>query len=515
MADSWSFPKAGANVSSSPSTGPGLDQVFGAKRPGASDLWDGSLGLAAKLPRLGGDYAGAGFVARGPPTFVRPPGKGGCGKLTVPGLRPPMVPSFFGPGGSVPSLRPPLHMQFRGMMPAPAPVEQVISSDFQIPASKVKDVLGVKGRNIKAIKFQAGVHKIAIMDRSEPAVVTVTGTEAAIEKAKSMVLAVCAGDQSVIGNVVDTLDIDQKMVSKFIGPKGQVITQLKELSGAYLEVRETGAGQPPKIIMTGPPDCVARGRELCLQFLANQGSSPGHDGSAASAFSGAQAALDPYSQYLAQATAKRLRAPTEEARLQEGLIHAQLQEASIQASMQEANLQGAQFQALASVQQALQAQLAAQRTALALGGGGQQQDLQALYAYFAVQQQQSQQAQQSLQTDVAQLLQMATAGAATTSGEVAGQLPGSQFSATLPGGDLSSIFGLVAAAAAAPAASAAGAGADPFAAAAYGGFPIAAGTGDFSAAAAQLVAADPNSLQPSPEQIQQMLSALQAMTNPQ
>jgi len=394
-------------------------------------------------------------------------------------------------------------MQFRGMMPAPAPVEQVISSDFQIPASKVKDVLGVKGRNIKAIKFQAGVHKIAIMDRSEPAVVTVTGTEAAIEKAKSMVLAVCAGDQSVIGNVVDTLDIDQKMVSKFIGPKGQVITQLKELSGAYLEVRETGAGQPPKIIMTGPPDCVARGRELCLQFLANQGSSPGHDGSAASAFSGAQAALDPYSQYLAQA------------RLQEGLIHAQLQEASIQASMQEANLQGAQFQALASVQQALQAQLAAQRTALALGGGGQQQDLQALYAYFAVQQQQSQQAQQSLQTDVAQLLQIATAGAATTSGEVAGQLPGSQFSATLPGGDLSSIFGLVAAAAAAPAASAAGAGADPFAAAAYGGFPIAAGTGDFSAAAAQLVAADPNSLQPSPEQIQQMLSALQAMTNPQ
>jgi len=503
MADSWSFPKAGANVSSSPSTGPGLDQVFGAKRPGASDLWDGSLGLAAKLPRLGGDYAGAGFVARGPPTFVRPPGKGGCGKLTVPGLRPPMGPSFFGPGGSVPSLRPPLHMQFRGMMPAPAPVEQVISSDFQIPASKVKDVLGVKGRNIKAIKFQAGVHKIAIMDRSEPAVVTVTGTEAAIEKAKSMVLAVCAGDQSVIGNVVDTLDIDQKMVSKFIGPKGQVITQLKELSGAYLEVRETGAGQPPKIIMTGPPDCVARGRELCLQFLANQGSSPGHDGSAASAFSGAQAALDPYSQYLAQA------------RLQEGLIHAQLQEASIQASMQEANLQGAQFQALASVQQALQAQLAAQRTALALGGGGQQQDLQALYAYFAVQQQQSQQAQQSLQTDVAQLLQIATAGAATTSGEVAGQLPGSQFSATLPGGDLSSIFGLVAAAAAAPAASAAGAGADPFAAAAYGGFPIAAGTGDFSAAAAQLVAADPNSLQPSPEQIQQMLSALQAMTNPQ
>jgi len=287
--------------------------------------------------------------------FMPNGGKGGCGGGYGPAPRASFMQPSLGPMG-MPMFRPP----FRPPFPMGGMGEQISNLDFEIPPAKVKDVLGVKGRNIKAIKSQSGIHKIAIMDRSDPAIVTVTGSAEAIEKAKSMVLAICSGDQTVIGNVVDTMEIDQKMVSKFIGPKGQVITQLKEMSGAYLEVRETGAGHTPKIIMTGPPDCVVRARELCLQFLATQGAASSDDRNNSGGSGGAQQAVDPYSQYLAQA------------KLQEGLIHAQLQEASLQASMQENNNSnpgvGADLQAWASVQQALQAQLTAQATALTMGG---------------------------------------------------------------------------------------------------------------------------------------------------
>ena len=41
--------------------------------------------------------------------------------------------------------------------------------------SKVKDLLGVQGRNIKAIKSQTGVLKVGVLDRNDPANVEIAG----------------------------------------------------------------------------------------------------------------------------------------------------------------------------------------------------------------------------------------------------------------------------------------------------------------------------------------------------
>mmetsp|Transcript_31887 Transcript_31887/g.99767 ORF Transcript_31887/g.99767 Transcript_31887/m.99767 type:complete len:700 (+) Transcript_31887:83-2182(+) len=319
----------------------GQQAVGGTSVGAATGVAAAGVGLLAGLPVAGlSAAAGLGSVA----------GLGALGSLAAPP----------GPGAG-PAAGPatgPVVGPAAGSGAAAAGTGQVLTSHFEIPAQRVKDVLGVRGRNVKALKAQSGIQKINIMDRSDPATVTVTGTASAIETCRFMVLSIVAGDQSVIGNVVEHMEIDQRIVSKFIGPKGQVISQIKDQSGAYLEVRETGGGQPPRIIMTGPPDCVVRARELITQFLTE-------NGAAASVLSmGGGRGVDPYAQYYAQA------------KLQEAQIHAQLQEAQLQAQLQEVQLQQAQAQAQATAQ--LQAQLQAQTAAGAFGP-----DLQALYAHLA------------------------------------------------------------------------------------------------------------------------------------
>jgi len=282
----------------------------------------------------------------------------------------------------------------------------ITTSHFEIPAHKVKDVLGVRGRNVKAIKQKSGILKIGIIDRSDPATVTVTGTHNAIETCRFMVLAIASGDQTVIGNTVETLEIDQRIVSKLIGPKGQVISQIKDQSGAYLEVRETGDGQAPKVVMTGPPDCVDKAKKLISRVVTehNEPSLPlgaavaalaaagaaapagaGSGSTTATAAAAAAAATavtnDPYTQYFAQA------------KLQEAQIHVQLQQACLQAQLQEAQVAalataqavaqlGLQAASAADLQRVLYAaqlqtgdsdhlQQAALRAALGFGGCGE------------------------------------------------------------------------------------------------------------------------------------------------
>eukprot|EP00913_Durusdinium_trenchii_P019274 g18116.t1 len=68
-------------------------------------------------------------------------------------------------------------------------------------------------------------------------------------------------------------DIDARLVSRLIGPKGQHISSMKDQSGAYLAVKEVSPGVN-KVVITGFPDCVARGRELVVNFLNQDHSMP-------------------------------------------------------------------------------------------------------------------------------------------------------------------------------------------------------------------------------------------------
>lgn len=149
---------------------------------------------------------------------------------------------------------------------APAAAEST-TTYVQIPADRVKDIIGVQGRNIKELKQRSGVTKVGVTDRSEPATVELVGTAMAVSTCREMVLSIARGDQSCIGNCTEAVDIEQRLVPKLIGPKGQHIQMLKDQSGCYLSVRELGPGQPAKVYITGPPDCVEKGTGLLLRWL--------------------------------------------------------------------------------------------------------------------------------------------------------------------------------------------------------------------------------------------------------
>lgn len=157
--------------------------------------------------------------------------------------------------------------------PAPGGEESDVTIHVQVPAQRVKDLLGVQGRNIKAIKSQTGVLKVGVLDRNDPANVEIVGTAKAVEHCRSLVKSVVEGDLTAIGNISEMMDIDARLVSRLIGPKGQHISSMKDQSGAYLAVKEVSPGVN-KVVITGFPDCVARGRELVVNFLNQDHSMP-------------------------------------------------------------------------------------------------------------------------------------------------------------------------------------------------------------------------------------------------
>eukprot|EP00930_Biecheleria_cincta_P003771 TRINITY_DN10468_c0_g2_i1.p1 TRINITY_DN10468_c0_g2~~TRINITY_DN10468_c0_g2_i1.p1 ORF type:complete len:701 (-),score=186.47 TRINITY_DN10468_c0_g2_i1:44-2146(-) len=176
---------------------------------------------------------------------------------------------------AVPSDLATIHVQApaaRGDGPPRCAQEQHATVHVQVPAARVKDLLGVQGRNIKALKTNTGVQRVGVLDRNDPANVEIVGPPASVEKCRRMVLAIVDGDLSVVGNVTEVMDIDARLISKLIGPKGQMISRLKDLTGAYLAVRDTDAGSAPKVIITGFPECVDKAREMVDKFLRDQGS---------------------------------------------------------------------------------------------------------------------------------------------------------------------------------------------------------------------------------------------------
>lgn len=148
--------------------------------------------------------------------------------------------------------------------------QDIATVTFQIPTAKVCDVLGVRGMNIRAVKQQSGVHKITILDRAEPATVQVTGTPAHIERARALVMTIVSGDQSCVGNATAVVPIEDSMVPRIIGPKGQTMKQMKDQSGAYIAVRKNPEGMQQQVEITGPPDAVSVARQLVLRFLMEQ-----------------------------------------------------------------------------------------------------------------------------------------------------------------------------------------------------------------------------------------------------
>lgn len=150
-----------------------------------------------------------------------------------------------------------------------------ITAHVQVPAGRVKDLLGVQGRNIKALKSQTGVVKVGVLDRNDPANVEIVGAPAAVEKCKALVNCIVEGDLAAIGNITEILDIEPRLISRLIGPRGQNISNMKDQSGAYLGVKEPTPGMGNKVVIVGFPECVARAKELVVSFLSHEAAAAG------------------------------------------------------------------------------------------------------------------------------------------------------------------------------------------------------------------------------------------------
>lgn len=145
---------------------------------------------------------------------------------------------------------------------------EVITASFQIPAAKVCDVLGVRGMNIRSVKQKSGILKITILDRAEPATVSVTGTPSQIEKARQLVLQITRGDQSCVGNATEVVVLEDHLVPRIIGPRGETMKRMKEQTGAYIAVRRGGRRQQVEI--TGPPQSVIAAKRLVEAFVRQE-----------------------------------------------------------------------------------------------------------------------------------------------------------------------------------------------------------------------------------------------------
>lgn len=152
------------------------------------------------------------------------------------------------------------------------PGSRDVSVQVFVPQKRVKDLLGVRGRNVLKIKDISKVYKISVLDKdkqADPVAVEIRGNAAAVEKAKYMVEQIAQGDQSCIGNVETAVELEPRLVSKIIGTNGEVIEQMKKQTGAWLAIRggERGTNQLPKLTMTGSPEAVALAKSLVQEYI--------------------------------------------------------------------------------------------------------------------------------------------------------------------------------------------------------------------------------------------------------
>jgi len=146
----------------------------------------------------------------------------------------------------------------------------------EIPANRRGHLLGLRGQTIEAVRQKSGVAKCHMMDRSvanrpSSLSVQVVGPRDCVDRCASMIRRIVSGDHSCIGHATDSLSVDLHKVQGLIGPRGQTVTILKDLTGAYLDVQEGPQPGVPagtaKVFMAGPPEKVQQARTVLMAFL--------------------------------------------------------------------------------------------------------------------------------------------------------------------------------------------------------------------------------------------------------
>lgn len=172
-------------------------------------------------------------------------------------------------------------------IPLPATATTVKSSNvisnsleervLEIPGGKRAHLLGLKGQTIETVRQKSGVKKCHIMDKSTPGnkhanvSIQILGDPSSVETCSGMISGIVAGDHSSIGHTTDFVPLDLGKVTAVMGPKGQTVTMLKDLTSCYLDIQQGPQPGVPsgtaRIFMAGPPDNVYRARTVLEAFL--------------------------------------------------------------------------------------------------------------------------------------------------------------------------------------------------------------------------------------------------------
>merc|ERR1719460_2321934 len=162
-----------------------------------------------------------------------------------------------------------------------------VTRHIDVPAKGVKDIMGVHGSNIKKIQQMSGVYKVKLLDQEgckqkgpdDIVTVEIIGNAPAAEVAAKMVAAVAEGDQSCIGNIEETMELEPRLVSKIIGTGGEVIQQMQRQTNTRLAIRsgERGSNQLPRLIMIGPPENVAHAKALVEEYIRQHEGRPSQE----------------------------------------------------------------------------------------------------------------------------------------------------------------------------------------------------------------------------------------------
>jgi len=121
----------------------------------------------------------------------------------------------------------------------------------------------------------SGVKKCHMMEKNTNngnIQVQIVGPRSCVETCIAMVTGIINGDHSSIGHATDILPVDVSKVNGLMGPRGQTVTILKDLTGAYLDIQQgPQAGVPAgaaQVFIAGLPEKVSQARTVVSAFLA-------------------------------------------------------------------------------------------------------------------------------------------------------------------------------------------------------------------------------------------------------
>ncbi|CAK0790282.1 unnamed protein product [Prorocentrum cordatum] len=153
---------------------------------------------------------------------------------------------------------------------------------IDVPARMKGHLLGLHGQTIETIRKTSGVIKCHMQEKRDVAAtdilrIEIMGAADRVDVCAKLIEDVVRGDHTGIGHATTYMRLDQSVIGKVMGSKGQTIKELNEVTGCYIEIQQDrGAWQglvtEPQLFIAGPPEQVSGAVDLLEKFIEAPGS---------------------------------------------------------------------------------------------------------------------------------------------------------------------------------------------------------------------------------------------------